>query len=83
MKVEIYSVFDNVAKVWTQPIYQINEGVARRNIAAAVNTKDHNYNVAPGDYELWRIGIFDDQSGEIEPCNFKVANLAAFYKEDN
>lgn len=82
MILEIYSVYDNVAKCFSQPFYQVNEGVARRNIAACVNNKEHNYSVAPADYELYRVGKFDDQTGAIEVENEKICNLAAFYKED-
>lgn len=81
MILEIYSVFDTVSKSFTQPFYQVNEGVARRNIAAAVNNKEHNFHVAPGDYDLYRVGKFDDQTGKIEGENERICNLAAFYKE--
>lgn len=82
MLLEIYSVYDTVSKSFTQPFYQVNEGVARRNIAAAVNNKEHNFNVAPGDYELYRVGKFDDQTGKMDPEHERIANLAAFYREE-
>lgn len=80
MKLTIYSVYDNVAKLFSQPIYMMNEDVAKRVMNNCVNSEGHNYNLNPSDYELYKIGEFDDQEGTLEPCQEKIVNLAAFKK---
>ena len=60
----ICSVYDNKAKVWATPFYAHSEVTALRDFAAAAhgNTVIAQF---PADYELWKIGGWDDQKGDL------------------
>ncbi len=65
MKLGIYSVKDTKIG-YMQPFYQNNEAVAVRNLSNAVNSPQlNNINQNIEDMELWQLGTFDDQTGEI------------------
>ena len=65
MKLKIYSIKDTKV-AYMQPFYQNNEAVAVRNLANAVNSSQlNNINQNLEDMELWQLGEFDDQTGEI------------------
>ena len=65
MKLGIYSVKDTKIG-YMQPFYQNNEAVAVRNLSNAVNSPQlNNINQNLEDMELWQLGAFDDQTGEI------------------
>ncbi len=66
MKLKIYSIKDTKVG-FMQPFYQANQAVAIRAFNNAVNAKDaNNINQNPDDMELWELGEFDDQTGEIK-----------------
>lgn len=65
MKLNIYSIKDTKIG-YMSPIYLQNDGVAIRefaNLAKDVNKNIVNTNAE--DKELWLLGHFDDQTGEI------------------
>ena len=65
MKLGIYSVKDTKIG-YMQPFYQNNEAVAVRNFSNAINSPQlNNINQNLEDMELWKLGAFDDQTGEI------------------
>lgn len=65
MKLKIYSIKDTKIG-YMQPFYQNNEAVAVRSLANAVNSPQlNNINQNLEDMELWQLGTFDDQTGEI------------------
>lgn len=65
MKFKIYSIKDTKIG-FMQPFYQSNDAVAVRAINNAVNAKEiNNINQNADDMELWKLGEFDDQTGQI------------------
>lgn len=65
MKLKIYSIKDTKIG-YMQPFYQNNEAVAVRSLANAVNSPQlNNINQNLEDMELWQLGAFDDQTGEM------------------
>ena len=65
MKLKIYSIKDTKIG-YMQPFYQNNEAVAVRNFSNAINSPQlNNINQNLEDMELWKLGAFDDQTGEI------------------
>ena len=66
MKLKIYSIKDTKVG-FMQPFYQANQAVAIRAFNNAVNAKEiNNINQNADDMELWELGEFDDQTGEIK-----------------
>lgn len=75
MNKQYYAIKDNLAEVFLTPILFNNENVAIRWFSEVVNSKEENRTIYnnPGDYELWKIGVFNDQTGEITPMLDKMA----------
>ena len=69
---QIYGLKDNLANVFMQPQLFQNENVALRNFSEIINGTGIFKN-NPGDFELWKLGEFDDQSGIIVPNPEKMA----------
>ena len=67
MIVQIYSVYDKKASSYLQPFYIQNEGMAIRAISELVHDTDHAFHKHSEDYALFRIGLYDDSKGTIEP----------------
>lgn len=63
----MYVVRDAAAKNYLAPFMAINDDVAIRQFAAAF--MDHAGIMAnnPGDFDLYRIGTFDQSLGELKP----------------
>lgn len=64
MILEIYSVYDSKAKAFIPPFFLHNKDVALRHFTDTVNDKNSSINKNPGDYALFYLGIFDDNTGE-------------------
>lgn len=73
MKTGIYSIFDFKAQTFAQPMFFINDDVAVRALANAVRDKTSYLNAAPADYEMYKLGEFDDVNGTITPDSNMVA----------
>lgn len=66
MKYPVYSVRD-VQVGFNQPMTDINDNVAKRNFTFAINNPDNGVmNFQPKDYDLYRVGYFDTESGVME-----------------
>jgi hypothetical protein len=82
MKNNFYSVYDKKAEVHSQPFTAINDEVAQRIIQNCVNNPEHPYCMNPEDYQLSRIGIFDDSDGTIEPDEKPILDLITLKKTE-
>lgn len=63
MKLNVYSVFDDKAKVYSKPFNMAHNGEALRLFADAVSDVKSSLNRHPSDYHLYRLAEFDDVSG--------------------
>lgn len=64
MRFRVFSVFDNAAKVYL-PLFQCqSEGVALRAFRDAVNSPSHEFSKHRADFALFKVGEFDDGSGQ-------------------
>lgn len=65
MKFKIYSIKDTKVG-FMNPFYSHNDGTAVRDFTNAANEPNKNViNTNPEDKELWLLGEFNDQTGEI------------------
>ena len=69
---QIYAMKDNLANVFMQPQLFQNENVALRNFSEIINGQSLFKN-NPADFELWKLGEFDDQEGFITSAPEKMA----------
>lgn len=66
MKLIMCSVFDIKAAAYLQPFFVPNDNVARRSFGDAVLNPETGISKHVSDYKLYRIGTFDDLSGNVE-----------------
>lgn len=74
MKYPLFTIFDHKAGRYSAPNPDLNEQVAVRGFAQAVNNNE-SFRFAPGDYDLFKVGEFDQDSGRIDvsdPIEFIV-----------
>ena len=67
MKYPVYSYRDSAAMAFGQPIVEQNEFTAIRGFKYAVNGREGVMNFSPKDYDLYKIGEFDVEKGELIP----------------
>lgn len=65
MRVSIYSIRDAVVREYNTPFTAANDPTALRMFVNAGRKPDSGFAMNPGDYELYRIGEFDTESGEV------------------
>jgi len=75
MKINMYSVYDDKAKVYSQPFTAINDEVAQRIMKNCVDNPEHNYALNPEDYKLFKISSFDDSNAVIDPDKIPLLDL--------
>lgn len=63
MKLIVCSVFDGAASLFGKPIFVAAAGIAIRSFTDEVNNRDSEFGKHPGDYELYALGSFDDNTG--------------------
>ena len=73
-KIVVCSVRDSAAQSFAQPMFFPTTATAIRSFTDAVNREDQNSNLYmhPQDFELWVIGLFDEDDGTFEsPAEFR------------
>lgn len=69
------SVFDQVAQVFSKPVFVGNEAIAMRSLRDEVNSGSSGELAKhPSDFALYRVGVFDDNTGIIT-CEERPALL--------
>lgn len=66
MKLEVFSVYDRAAMVYSHPIFCVNRAVASRLFLDAFDAPGSSVARHPDDYELRQIGSYDDLEGRFE-----------------
>lgn len=83
MKVNLYSIKDTKLGKFCQPFTAPNDEIAKRMLASTMLDKsDTNamYNFAE-DYQLFKLGNYDEETGTLETENTFLANATEFKKE--
>ena len=80
MKRVICSIHDSKAEAWLLPMFFQAPAQAVRVFTDAVNTQEGDIKNHPEDYTLFKIGYFDELSGEIESCVPEVLGNGANFK---
>ncbi len=65
MKLGVYSIRDNLTGFLT-PVVEQNDNSARRNFEHAIAQPQSLMNSHVSDYDLYKIGLFDTDTGLIE-----------------
>jgi len=81
MKYQIYTIFDNVAKLYHPPMFLMNDAVAIRNITTLKNDPSTSLGQNPNDFNMYHIGEYDDLMGEISVSTKTQINSNVQLKE--
>ncbi len=65
MKVQCYAVFDSCAGVYQKPFFSTTDDLVKREFQDIATSEDHPIAKHPEHYSLWRLGIFNDENGDI------------------
>lgn len=83
MMIEIFSVFDSKTKIYSQPQFMLNKGVALRTWVDVANDPQSAISKHPGDYSLFKLGVFNDETGQITMDDaYENLGTALQYKND-
>lgn len=67
MKYGVYSIYDTASGVFTAPTIDISDASAVRNFQQAIANSGSVMNFKPDDFSLYQVGMFDVESGLLEP----------------
>lgn len=76
-----YSIFDKATNAYNPPFLQPTDGAAVRVIKNEMAQQDSMLGKHPHDFELWRLGKFDKDTGEINPTRERVLGLGSLVTE--
>ena len=65
MKLLAFSIYDSKAEAYIIPFFAPTTGIAIRNFATAAMDPNHQFHIHAGDYTLFEIGEFDQQTGQL------------------
>lgn len=84
MKHNVYCIYDSAAKAFLPPFHLPRDEMATRAFSDCVNSPTHNFHAHSEDYTLYKVAVFDDQTGEYtnsDPCNINLGNGLRFKKQ--
>lgn len=84
MVYNVYAIRDVKSQRFMQPNLDMNDQTAMRGFSMAVNQPSGVIGFAPKDFDLYKIGEYDDQTGRMEPLEVVelVVNGSALLMED-
>lgn len=78
---KIYAVYDRKIEYFMQPFAAPDAKAVLSGIAREVNTKDSTIAQAPYDFEIWELGVMDE-NGYINPNKTLIANCAMLVRKE-
>lgn len=78
---DLFAVKDVKSGRFAAPFLADNIQVAKRNVAWAMKDQTTAFFNFPEDYQLYKLGSFDEQTGELVSDVLFVANLTEFKSE--
>ncbi len=65
MKLNIYSIFDTASGLYSRPFFTQSDAEAMRSFEDIATDAEHPVGKHPEDYNLFRLGTFDDNKGKL------------------
>ena len=82
MTINLYAVKD--VKVGFMNTWgEVNDAAAKRDFGDAINNSQSTLNKHPHDMQLFKVGTWNDQTGELTSKVEYLASGTDYYKEDN
>ncbi len=72
MRTQVFSIFDSKAQLFLQPFYSQTTGTALRSFYEAANDENHVFSKHAGDYTLFHLGEFNEETGTHHNLKAKV-----------
>lgn len=69
MKLNAYSIYDKAVQAYARVFMLRTDAEAKRGFTSVCTDPEGDINKAPQDYTLFRIGEFDDGTGELSGCD--------------
>lgn len=63
---KMFSIRDSKAEIYGNPFFQKSHGEAERNFKTLTNDGLSTVNKYPEDFDLYYLGMYDDQTGKTE-----------------
>src|SRR4051812_28446427 len=82
-KYKVFAPFDSKLSVWMNPMFFLHAGQAERTWRELANDPQTMVCKHPGDFTLFQIGFFDDESGLLEPIHPAVQLMTAVAAKDS
>lgn len=74
--INIYAIFDTAIQSFGgNPFYQRTNAAAVRDVKGAMEQQDHPFAKNPEDFELHKLGTYNEETGEIAPAKELVIRL--------
>lgn len=71
MTLQVFAIRDTKAEAYMRPFFTQTKGLALRSFIEIAKDKEHPIGKYPGDYHLFRIAEYDDNTGKISPLDTK------------
>lgn len=82
--IRIFAIYDQKLEAYNRPFFLISDGVAIRAFQDEINNKESELSKHPDDYELYKIGEYNEETGEINPNlpQLIASGRALVYREE-
>lgn len=81
MKINLYSLKDTKLGKFCQPFTAPNDEIAKRMLNSTINAGGNNIAEYPEDFQLFKLGHYEEDTGELTTENEFIANATEFKKE--
>ena len=82
MILKMFTVYDSKIEAYLQPFYMQSTGAALRAFEDTCKDENSQFNQHPGDFTLFEVGTFDDQTCRIQTHDAKI-NLGCAIEHTN
>lgn len=65
MKVQCYAIFDMCSGIYEKPFFSTADAVVKREFQDIATSAEHPISRHPEHYSLWRLAIFDNNTGKM------------------
>jgi len=72
MEYRMYAFYDAGGSIYYPPFAVTEHGLAVRHFHKLVNDTNTDFGKFPGDFQLWEIGKYNDQTGQMTPMEEKI-----------
>lgn len=82
MKINLYSVKDSKLGKFCQPFTAPNDEIAKRMLQSTIRAGGNNIADYPEDFQLFKIGNYDEDTAELTTEQKFLANATEFIKKE-